>query len=202
VRARERERERKRERAKEREGGGGGGRGKYWQHVQRLSRHRDAKTQQGAGHREVQACVHVYTYLPLCVCQSHAHMQSATQIWMCSAMLRNSSEAHLPLPAAQSPSLRNTEKRISWCPLLGRIAEGKWKHHSKQADLCIHVPVPCSERARMLMCWGGRAFPARLAANCLGRFSLGAVSASSKAEACAGLALTFTRFVITFVSQL
>lgn len=133
------------------------------------------------------------THVSLCVCASHMHTCRVPHRYGCTLQCLETA-VKLTSPYPQSPSLRNTEKRISWCPLLGRIAEEKWKHHSKQADLCIRVPVPCSERARMLMCLGGRAFPARLAANCLRRFSLRAVSASSKAEACAGLALTFTRF--------
>lgn len=47
---------------------------------------------------------------PLLLYQLCTHMQSVKQIRMYSAMLRNNSAAHLPLPIPQLPSLRNTEK--------------------------------------------------------------------------------------------
>lgn len=77
------------------------------------------------------------THTCLCMCARCTHRESHTGVWVHSAMLRNSDEAHLSLPMT-SHRHEETETRIKSADR--ETVLGKEKHHPEQAD--FHVCVP------------------------------------------------------------
>lgn len=78
-------------------------------------------------------CPHAHTPAYVCVPGVQTHRESHTCVWVHSAMLRNSDDAHLSLPMTSHHHVE-TERRES-SPRIG-----KETHHPEQADFHVHVP--------------------------------------------------------------